>query len=636
MNKFFHTASVTALALTLSGGAFAAGEGSSAESPAMAPPAAGATLPLSANAAPPASQTEATKSGTEGQTLPSQAEQTKPGAAEQAKSALSAADAAVAERLRELIENKLRQHVSREQDRAGVEAFYRDRNFAPLWVGSNAPLPRTRDTTDFLHGVATDGLEPADYPAPNFADVGPEALAAYELKLTNSVLVFARHASTGRIAFSRVSGSVYFDLKFPDAGEVLAKLAAATNIRDALDSFNPQHPAYKALKAELAAERQRAAGGREEQVRVPDGPVLRPGMEDARVAILRERLKLARRDGLHYDEELSAAVKSFQEKSSLQPDGSVGPNTLAKLNSESQTNRTDAIIANMERWRWLPHDLGTAYVMVNVPDYTLKVVDGGRTLWSTRIVVGKPGRYATPLLTQTMKYITVNPTWNVPPSIIRNEYLPVLQQDPNALARVGLRIGRNHDGSIRIYQPPGERNALGRIRFNFPNRFLVYQHDTPDKHLFDKSTRAYSHGCMRVQNPDQYAEVLLSVSQPEDGYTAARIRGLYGSGERTINFKKQLPVYITYQTAFVDEAGKLQTRADIYGIDKDMADLLRDDRRIADVPVARNYSSGSKPVMAQVPRAPRDDFAFGSDGWSWGGRQQWRRPYPRYERFRVW
>ena len=132
----------------------------------------------------------------------------------------------------------------------------------------------------------------------------------------------------------------------------------------------------------------------------------------------------------------------------------------------------------------MPHDLGATYVMVNIPDYTLKVVQDGKTVWTTKIVVGKPGDHATPLLTETMKYITVNPTWNVPPSIIRNEYLPALARDPNALARVGLQIGRNTDGSIRIFQPPGERNALGRIRFNFPNRFLVYQHDTPDKKLF--------------------------------------------------------------------------------------------------------------------------------------------------------
>ena len=218
----------------------------------------------------------------------------------------------------------------------------------------------------------------------------------------------------------------------------------------------------------------------------------------------------------------------------------------------------------------MPHDLGATYVMVNIPDYTLKVVKDGKTVWSTKIVVGKPGDHATPLLTETMKYITVNPTWNVPPSIIRNEYLPALARDPGALARVGLQVGRNPDGSIRIFQPPGERNALGRIRFNFPNRFLVYQHDTPDKNLFAHDARAYSHGCMRVQNPDEYAEVLLGVSQPEDKYTAARIRAMYGSSERTINFKRPIPVYITYQTAFVDDAGKPQTRADIYGLDRDL------------------------------------------------------------------
>ena len=169
----------------------------------------------------------------------------------------------------------------------------------------------------------------------------------------------------------------------------------------------------------------------------------------------------------------------------------------------------------------MPHDLGATYVMVNIPDYTLKVVKDGKTVWQTKIVVGKPGEHATPLLTETMKFITVNPTWNVPPSIIRNEYLPALARDPGALSRIGLQVGRNKDGSIRIFQPPGERNALGRIRFNFPNRFLVYQHDTPDKHLFAHAERAYSHGCMRVQNPDEYAEVLLGVSQPEDNYTAA-------------------------------------------------------------------------------------------------------------------
>jgi hypothetical protein len=267
----------------------------------------------------------------------------------------------------------------------------------------------------------------------------------------------------------------------------------------------------------------------------------------------------------------------------------------------------------------MPHDLGDTYVMVNIPDFTLKVVQNGKAVWQTRIVVGKVGNQATPLLTETMKFITVNPTWNVPPSIINNEYLPALARDPNALARIGLQIGRNADGSIRIYQPPGERNALGRIRFNFPNRFLVYQHDTPDKKLFDHPVRAYSHGCMRVQNPDRYAEVLLGVSQPDERHTAERIQAMYGKGERTIHLKKPIPVYITYQTAFVDDAGQLQVRADLYGHDKETTRILHGERRVADVPVRRSYSnSGSGPASARPAR--RHDFFVDNAGYSASGR----------------
>ena len=148
----------------------------------------------------------------------------------------------------------------------------------------------------------------------------------------------------------------------------------------------------------------------------------------------------------------------------------------------------------------MPRDLGETYVMVNIPDYTLRVMHDGKLVWKTKVVVGQPGK-PTPLLSAEMKFITVNPTWNVPPSIIQNEYLPALQQDPQAMERIGLKVEQNPDGTVRIWQPPGDRNALGRIRFNFPNKFLVYQHDTPDKYLFAHDKRAYSHGCMRVREP---------------------------------------------------------------------------------------------------------------------------------------
>jgi murein L,D-transpeptidase YcbB/YkuD len=224
-----------------------------------------------------------------------------------------------------------------------------------------------------------------------------------------------------------------------------------------------------------------------------------------------------------------------------------------------------------------------------------------------------------------MKYITVNPTWNVPPSIIRNEYLPALARDPNALARVGLIMGRNSDGSIRIYQPPSERNALGRIRFNFPNRFLVYQHDTPNKELFAKSARAYSHGCMRVENPDRYAEVLLSVSQPEEEYTIQRIRALYGGGEKNIKLKNPIPVYITYQTAFVDDEEQPQSREDIYALDKGLIRLMQGEPG-TDSAIARNSDTRHISTNASLNNRRtkvkrfaerRNRYTYPSNGWGW-------------------
>ena len=459
----------------------------------------------------------------------------------QPKPERSAKDAALSEQLKDLIGNRLQQYVTRSEDRTAVDAFYRGRDFTPLWVDAAGSLPNTRKAVDFLHGVAADGLNPKDYPTPTFADLDPMRLAADELTLTNSIATFVRHASNGRVAFSRVSGSIYFDLKSPDLQQVLEKIASSQDIAATLDSFNPQQPQYKELKAALSRARE-----------APDPDAVTPST------------KIKTR---HVDQ-----------------------------NGHNQAASVDSILANMERWRWLPRDLGVAYVMVNIPDYTLTVINDGKPVWTTRIVVGQPGRRATPLLAETMKYITFNPTWNVPPSIIRNEYLPALAQDPTVLARMGLRIGRNSDGSIRIYQPPSERNALGRVRFNFPNQFLVYQHDTPDKYMFSKPERAYSHGCMRVEHPDKYAETLLSISQPDEGYTAQRIRSLYGRGEQNIYLKTPLPVYLTYQTVFIDDAGQLQTRQDIYGLDRTMAGLLKRDSPNTDAPVARNYGADSIPV----------------------------------------
>ncbi len=254
-----------------------------------------------------------------------------------------------------------------------------------------------------------------------------------------------------------------------------------------------------------------------------------PVMEDPRVPQLRSRLGVTENaDSTQYDETVAAAVRKFQSDSDLKVTGVLDTQTIRTMNSPKRGRTIDLVVANMERWRWLPRTLGepklgNAYVMLNIPDFTLKVMHNGAQAWTTRVVTGKPGKQATPELSETMKFITVNPTWNVPPSIVYNEYLPALQQDPTVLERMGLRLSQNRDGSVHISQPPGAGNALGRIRFNFPNKFLVYQHDTPDKHLFAHDVRAYSHGCMRVQNPEMYAETLLGIAMPKDNYSAARI-----------------------------------------------------------------------------------------------------------------
>ncbi|MDQ2954623.1 MAG: L,D-transpeptidase family protein, partial [Pseudomonadota bacterium] len=535
--------------------------------------------------------------------------------------AIPAEDYPVAEKLRDLLATKLGRYVDRKNERVDVEVFYRDRGFAPLWSSKSAPTAHATGAIAYLRGVDAEGLDPADYPTPDFtAARDADALAEAELKLTAAVLTFARHAQNGRVHWSRVSGAIAYSHDAVDPAENLAKLAEAKTIGEALASFNPQHAGYQALKAKLAE----AYGQKPDApvVRIPSGPVLKLGkdrrgkeivMTDARVPLLRERLGLpASADNTSYDKPLADAVAKFQRQRELSPNGQLNAATLAALNGQRRDRDADIIIANMERWRWLPRDLGNTHVMVNIPDYTLRVMRDGALYWKTNIVVGKPGDLATPITTAMMKFITVNPTWNVPPSIVANEYLPALRQDPTVLDRMGLKITQNPDGTVHIYQPPGDKNALGRIRFNFPNKFLVYQHDTPDKHLFAHDKRAYSHGCMRVQDPIKYGEVLLSLVLPKQNYTQERLRKMFGPGEINIDFPVHIPVHLTYQTAYVDDAGKLAIREDVYGRDSALlAQLKGDSRRVADLSIERGSGNSGVTRDALRYRVREENFFSG-------------------------
>ena len=527
------------------------------------------------------------------------------------------ADSAVSDRLRELIASKqFDRTISRKADRDGVDSFYKARNYAPLWIDAGAANERAKSAIAYLAQADAVGLDPSDYPTPDFKSATtPDAQAEAELKLTAAALTFARQAQIGRVHFSRVHADIQFTLNAPEPAAVLAKLADAGDAGKALDSYNPPQAEFKALKAKLAELRMNggviakpAEEKKQSTVHVPEGKnVLRPGMKDPRVLALRQRLNIAGdKNNERYDDAVRDAVKAFQTSADLHADGNLGPNTVKALNGEKKVAKgptadpIDTVIVNMERWRWLPRNLGNPHVIVNIPDYRLTLFNDDKVYWTTRIVVGK-SNLPTPLISAEMKFITVNPTWNVPPSIIENEYLPALQQDPQALERIGLKIEQDADGNVRIFQPPGAGNALGRIRFNFPNKFLVYQHDTPDKHLFARDERAFSHGCMRVQNPLTYGEKLLSLVLPNERYTEAKLQSMFGGSEININFPKNIWVHLTYQTAFVDEDGKLQLRKDVYGRDARMIAILKgSERKVAEIAIERPPNTSSKPVRMPV------------------------------------
>ncbi|MFL6834270.1 MAG: murein L,D-transpeptidase [Xanthobacteraceae bacterium] len=518
----YHILAGTALALILAavplGGLALDGSNKMAPAPAAASPAEQASTETSAPN-PAVTETAATTEPTAATTEPAATTQLTVTAEQAAPpdpmASLDPADRPVAEKIRDFFAGTSDRIFANKKERAAAEAFYQSRSYAPLWLDQGVANARATSAIARLKNADADGLEVGDYKMPNFAGLGSDALAEADLKLTQTVLTYARHVQAGRFPYTRVSRNIELPQAAPEPADILNAMAATQDADKALDAFSPQHEEYKKLKAMLA--------------------------------------------------ELRGASGAKKGDASRQ---------------------IETIIANMERWRWYARDLGTAHVVVNQPDFTLRVMHEGRQVWTTRIVIGKPSM-PTPLLSETMKHITVNPTWNVPPSIVHNEYLPALAQDPTVLSRMGLRVSYS-GGGVHISQPPGPGNALGRIRFNFPNRFLVYQHDTPDKYYFAHEVRAYSHGCMRVQDPAKYAEVLLKIARPQEHWTAERITRMFGSSEQNLQLQPTpIWVHLTYQTAFVDSAGKLQMRRDIYNLDSRTLAAIKSGRGGIEAPPER-------------------------------------------------
>ncbi len=423
------------------------------------------------------------------------------------------------------------------------------------------------------------------------------ALAAAEIALTNAFLSYARDLSSGVLEPRRVDRDLHVFPQRPEAPFLLSGLARASDVPAYLAGLAPRHPHYAALKAELdvlANMEVTSAWGET----APQGGSIRLGQRGPRVEAIRARLAAMgdykpatpALDTTVYDEGLEMAVRVFQKRHGLNDDGVIGKRTVTAMN-QSAAYRAGQVVVNMERLRWLNRDLGHKHVLVNQADYNVKVIEGDQVLFSERVVIGKSRKHRTPEFSDEMTHMVFNPTWHVPYSIASKEILPKLQEDPEYLSKKNMRLlargeGGEFDPTLTdwslysendfpfiVKQRPGGGNALGRVKFMFPNQFNIYLHDTPSKSLFRKDARAFSHGCVRVQDPMELARVLLA---PQQADPTAYINGILSrSGERTVSLKTPLPVHLTYRTAWVDENGGYQFRADVYGRDARVLAALR-------------------------------------------------------------
>jgi L,D-transpeptidase YcbB len=449
------------------------------------------------------------------------------------------------------------------REHEAIAAFYALRDFAPLWFSGGTASTEVAPVIERLKQAADDGLDINGVPQP-VSPATAEEIAAADLALSDAVVAYGRQASGSRVDPRMISRLIGVEPEVADPAVILALVATAgEDAGEELRRFNPPQKAYEALREKLLQlRRKRGVVGRGPAI--PSGPVLRPGMRDPRVPLIRTRFRLddaAAPEDLIYDTRVAAAVADFQKANGLPSSGNLTARTVAALAlSGGPSDREAEILANMERWRWMPRDMGETHIEVNIPNYEAVVIEKGEVIERARVVVGKE-QTPTPVFSDTMRFLIVNPYWNVPQSIIRKEMLPRLATDPNYLHRMGYQVS-SRAGRLVVRQPPGERNALGRIKFMFPNDFAVYMHDTPLRKLFDSTKRAFSHGCVRVDDAFRFAETVLGRA---NGWSEQRVKKLIGGKERYVYLPKPLPVYLEYFTAFVDESGTLQLRDDVYG-----------------------------------------------------------------------
>jgi murein L,D-transpeptidase YcbB/YkuD len=492
-----------------------------------------------------------------------------------------------------------------------IAQFYRDRGFRTAWTDYDEVLDRGLALLETMGRSGGDGFDPEEYRYPlasrMLMQVEEDSLEERDepgqMGVVDIVLseVFSRYAQhlTGGALDPRVAGLDWqIEREEPDVRRLLDSLLDGTRPDVLVDSVRPEPPEYRLMMRALARYREiERAGGWQA---VPDGKLPEIGGSSALAGALRQRLvaerdpdevALAQRGQARpdvFDEGLRDALAHFQARHGLDGDGKLGKLTLAELN-EPVATRIAELKLNMDRWRWLPRDLGDLYIMVNVAGFELDVVENDSSLMTMNVVVGKDA-WRTPIFRDTMEHIVINPYWNVPPNIQRDEVIPALLRDPGYLESHNMEVlvgnrrispaeidpGRVRAGSspYHIRQLPGGDNALGEVKFLFPNKDDIYLHDTPARSLFTQSSRAFSHGCIRVEKPVELAKLIMAkaTNRPSEDYETLRAR----SGEQWINLNRPVPVYILYFTAYAHRDGSVSFHPDIYERDARLGEIVAD------------------------------------------------------------
>jgi len=474
-----------------------------------------------------------------------------------------------------------------------IREWYENRSYGSIWTKSGQPSAEAQEVIFSLMSAYEQGLIAADYQAEKLfgklSSSTNQSVADFEISLSLAAVTFGQHLFSGRVEPTKINREVMLYPNDISAGSILDKLATSKSPKLALSTLSPNTPRYDRMRSLLLS--LRLAEARGGWTTVPEGEVLKEGMTDDRVPLLRQRLVQTGdmpkgiHDGNVYDGKLVQGLKYFQWRMGLQTDGAIGPATLAQLNV-SIGERIEQVEMNLERRRWMQEDFGSTYIFVNLADQVLKLVKDEKTIHAAIVQVGLPF-HRTPVFTEMMEYLDFNPFWNVPYSIATKEYLPKLKRNPYALSRQNIKVLRNGQavdpGSVpwtsysrsrfpvRLRQDPGPKNALGRVKFMFPNKFNIYIHDTPSKSKFQRSSRYFSHGCIRVNNPFLLAEKILGLQ----GVSRNSINQIVRAGKKKIvKLKRKIPVHVAYLTAWVNKDGSVHYRKDVYGRDKILKDAL--------------------------------------------------------------